>query len=83
LSAIVFLWAYVVLHVGHAFGIDLGVATAVSSIPLFSIFVTSAVVAAGASLLASAAGGAPRPRSASGALAISIAAFGLAMILVP
>jgi heme/copper-type cytochrome/quinol oxidase subunit 3 len=80
-----FLCVYAALHVAHAEDVHLPLVEAVSSIPLFAIFVASVAIGAATAVLAAVAfGRAERPRlSLPVILTLAIGAFGVAVLLVP
>jgi hypothetical protein len=84
-GCVAFLWIYAGLHLAHACGVDVSFARAITTIPLFAIFIVSVSVAtlATAPLTYLLIGNARMRASFPRALTVSIVAFSLSIILVP
>jgi hypothetical protein len=84
-GCIAFLWIYAGLHLAHAFGVEPPFVRSVAPIPLFAICLISLATAAAASVPAAylLIGNRRWLASLPAALATSIVAFALSVILVP
>jgi hypothetical protein len=84
-GCLTFLWVYSALHLAHERGVDLPLASAISSIPLFATLIISVSVASIASIVLTVAVWLTerRIRQAPRLLLCSITLFGAVMVLFP